>query len=186
MIAAGVSAGAILRSGARVFLGWGPPRDDLLTQQDEENPPTSEKVRPLLIGVTAVMLALGLAVSLVPGIGRRAEYGAERFRNHAAYAQRVLHGKPMKQTPQLAFVVEPTTTESVLYGIGAFVIAFGAAAFGLWRQRLPGLARDAVGRVVMPPVQVLRAAHSGIIGDYVMWVVVGTALIGGAWALTLR
>jgi hypothetical protein len=28
--------------------------------------------------------------------------------------------------------------------------------------------------------------HSGIVGDYVMWITVGTALLGGVWALTLR
>jgi len=28
--------------------------------------------------------------------------------------------------------------------------------------------------------------HSGIVGDYVMWLTVGTALIGGIWAVTLR
>jgi hypothetical protein len=28
--------------------------------------------------------------------------------------------------------------------------------------------------------------HSGVIGDYVMWITVGTALVGGVWALLLR
>jgi hypothetical protein len=27
--------------------------------------------------------------------------------------------------------------------------------------------------------------HSGVVGDYVMWITVGTAVIGGVWALTL-
>jgi hypothetical protein len=27
----------------------------------------------------------------------------------------------------------------------------------------------------------LKAAHSGIVGDYVMWITVGTALLGGVW-----
>jgi hypothetical protein len=33
---------------------------------------------------------------------------------------------------------------------------------------------------------VLHGAHSGVIGDYVLYVVVGTALVGGVWGLTLR
>jgi multicomponent Na+:H+ antiporter subunit D len=186
MIAAGVSAGAILRSGARVFLGWGPQRDALLTQQDKEDPPSTEKMRSLLLVVTAVMLVLGLAVSLVPGLAQRAEAGANRFRDRAAYAQQVLHGKPMPATPRLPFALEPTTAESVLYGVGALVVSVGSAAFGLWRRRLPHAARATGARLLGPPVHVLRAAHSGIIGDYVMWIVVGTALIGGVWAVTLR
>jgi hypothetical protein len=28
--------------------------------------------------------------------------------------------------------------------------------------------------------------HSGIVGEYVMWISVGTAFLGGVWALTLR
>jgi len=177
-IAAGVSAGAILRAGARVFLGWGPKRDALLTQQDPEDPPSTEKVRGLLVLVTAVMLALGLAVSLVPGLGQRAEAGAERFRDRAAYAQLVLHGKPMPAKPRPPFAIEPTTGASIGYGLASGAIAFAVGAWGLWRRRAPSFAG--------PPLRVLKAAHSGIVGDYVMWIVVGTALIGGVWAVTLR
>ena len=178
MVAAGISAGAILRSGARVFLGWGPKEDTLLTQQDKEDPPSTEKMRGLLVVVTAVMLALGLAVSLVPGLGQRAEAGADRFRDRAAYAQFVLHGKPMPTTPQLPFAIEPTALESIGYGLGGGVIALGVAAWGLWRRRVPSFAG--------PPIRVLKAVHSGIIGDYVTWIVVGTAVIGGVWAVTIR
>ena len=178
MLAAGVSSGAILRSGARVFLGWGPKKDPLLTQQEKEEPPINEKMRRLLIVVTAVMLALGLAVSLIPGLAQRAEAGADRFRDRAAYAQFVLHGKPMPTTPQLPFAIEPTTADSIGYGLGAGAIALGVAAWGLWRRRVPSFA--------WPPIRVLKTAHSGIIGDYVTWIVVGTALIGGVWAVTLR
>jgi multicomponent Na+:H+ antiporter subunit D len=185
-IAVGVSAGAILRAGARVFLGWGPKDDPLLTQQPEEEAPTGEQSHPLLLAVTGVMLALGLVVSLVPGLGQRAEYGAERFRDRAAYAQQVLHGKPMPTTRTLPFALEPTSTASVLYGIGGAVLAVLTAAFGLWRRRLPDAVRSFGERALRPPVDVLRAAHSGVIGDYVMWLTVGTAVIGGVWAITLR
>ena len=154
MVAAGISAGAILRSGARVFLGWGPKEDTLLTQQDKEDPPSTEKMRGLLVVVTAVMLALGLAASLVPGLGQRAEAGADRFRDRAAYAQFVLHGKPMPTTPQLPFAIEPTALESIGYGLGGGVIALGVAAWGLWRRRVPSFAG--------PPIRVLKAAHSRI------------------------
>jgi hypothetical protein len=41
-------------------------------------------------------------------------------------------------------------------------------------------------RALGPPVEGLRGIHTGVIGDYIMWVTVGTAVIGGVWALTLR
>jgi multicomponent Na+:H+ antiporter subunit D len=177
-IAAGISSGAILRAAARVFLGWGARDDALLTRQPEEDAPDNVARYPLLLGVTAVMLALGLVISVVPGLSQRAEYGAERFRDRSAYADRVLHGQPMKETPHIPFVVQPTTGESVGYGLGAGALALATAAFGLWRRRL----RAAVPR----PIEVFKELHSGVIGDYVMWIVLGTAVIGGVWAFTLK
>jgi multicomponent Na+:H+ antiporter subunit D len=184
-VASGVATGAILRAGARIFLGWGPRRDGLLARQPDEKP-TLERVGPLLLGVTGVTVVLGLVVSVVPGLGQRAEYGAQRFRDRAAYAARVLHGRPVPETARLPFALERTSGESVAYGLLSGVLALGTAAFGLWRARLPGDARRLGGRLVGPPVAVLHAAHSGVIGDYVMWIVLGTAVIGGVWAVTLR
>jgi multicomponent Na+:H+ antiporter subunit D len=187
MLAAGISAGAILRAGLRVFLGWGPADDDLLSQQPDENPPRAEGGRPLLVAVAAVLVVLGVAGSLVPGLGQRAEYGAERFRDRAGYAESVLHGQPMRQTEaRLPFTVEHTGTASWLYGLGAALAAAATAAFGLWHGRIPRRVRRGGGRVLGPPVALLRAAHTGVIGDYVLYVLVGTALLGGIWAITLH
>ena len=126
-----------------------------------------------------------MSVSLVPGLSQRAEYGAERFRDRAAYAERVLHGTPMPEK-RLPYALQPTTTASVLYGAGALVLTLLVAAFGLWRDRLSEGLRLAGGRVAGPPLAVLRGVHSGVVGDYVMWITVGTALVGGIWAFALR
>jgi multicomponent Na+:H+ antiporter subunit D len=187
MIASGISAGAILRAGLRVFRGLGAREDALLSQQPTEDPPESLRGNPLLIAVAGTVLVLGLLVSLVPGIAQRAEYGAERFRDRAGYADRVLHGQPMKRTEaQLPFSVAHTGTASILYGIGAALLTLGVAAFGLWRQRLPRPYLRGGGRILGPPIAALKAAHSGIVGEYVMWITAGTALIGAVWAFTLR
>jgi hypothetical protein len=60
------------------------------------------------------------------------------------------------------------------------------AAFGLWRTRLPALVLAATVRALRPPVQVVREAHSGIVGDYLFWLTIGTAVIGVVLAFTLR
>jgi multicomponent Na+:H+ antiporter subunit D len=185
MVAAGVSAAAIVRAGARVFLGWGAAEDWLLTQQPPEDLPERDAKLPLMLGVTATLIVLGLVVSVVPGLSQRAEYGSERFRDRAAYAERVLHGVPMA-TKHLPYVVQPTSGASIAFGVGAGVLTVLLAAFGLWRQRLPNAWRAAAGRVAAQPLAVVKGVHSGVIGDYVMWITVGTALLGGVWALTLR
>jgi multicomponent Na+:H+ antiporter subunit D len=187
MIASGISAGAILRAGLRVFRGLGARQDDLLSQQPVEDPPESLRGNSLLMAVAGTVLALGLLVSLVPGIAQRAEYGAERFRDRAGYADRVLHGHPMKRTEaQLPFAVAHTGTPSILYGAGAALLTLAVAAFGLWRQRLPRPYLRGGGRLLGPPIAALKAAHSGIVGEYVMWITAGTALMGAVWAFTLR
>ena len=54
------------------------------------------------------------------------------------------------------------------------------------RPRLPAGVRRPSFRVLAPPLHALKAAHSGIIGDYLLWIVLGTTVIGGVWAITLR
>jgi multicomponent Na+:H+ antiporter subunit D len=186
MIAAGISSAAILRAGARVFLGWGPKRDDLLSGEPGESAPERSASLPALLSLTAVMLVLGLLVSVAPGLGQRVEQAAARARDRGAYIHRVLGGDTLPAPPRPPVAVEPTTTDSVLYGTGGTIIALGLALVGLYRRRLPTLVRSTLRAVLGPPVATLKVAHSGLIGDYVAWITVGTALVGGLWALLLR
>lgn len=185
-VAGGVSAGALLRAGARVFLGWGDREDPLLTPEPPEEPTERDAaVAPMIVTAT-VAIALGLALSLVPGLQQRSEHGAARLVDRAGYAARVLHGVQAAPAPRPPFTIEAATTASWAYGVGALALALATAAFGLWHRRLPALVRDLGARTLGPPVEVVRSAHSGIVGDYLLWLTIGTAVIGGVWAVTLR
>jgi multicomponent Na+:H+ antiporter subunit D len=185
MLAGGISAGAILRAAARVFLGWGPKRDPLLTPEPPEEVPEEEANRRNMVTITTLLVAVGLALSVVPGLEDRTDQGAARFRDRQAYVERTLFGAPATYAspPVTVHAAKPA---SLGYGLGAAAIALATAAFGLWRQRLPGLVRGAGARVCAPAVHGLKALHSGVPGDYVMWLTLGTALLGGVWTLTLR
>jgi multicomponent Na+:H+ antiporter subunit D len=141
---------------------------------------------PALFAVTATLLVLGLVVSVAPGLGQRVEQAAGRARDRVAYVDRVLRGRELPAPPRPPVAVEPTATDSVLYGIGATVIALGLALAGLYRRRLPELVRASLRCVLGPPLAALRLAHSGVVGDYVAWITVGTAVVGGVWALLLH
>jgi multicomponent Na+:H+ antiporter subunit D len=186
MIAAGISSGAILRAGARVFLGWGPASDPLLSPEPTESPPERTASMPALLGVTAVLLVLGLVVSVAPGLGQRVEQAAGRARDRIAYVDRVLRGHLAAAQARPPVAIEETKPDSVLYGVGGTVTAFALALVGLYRRRLPALVRESLRAVLGPPLGALRLAHSGIVGDYVAWITVGTAVVGGVWALLLR
>jgi multicomponent Na+:H+ antiporter subunit D len=170
-----LSGAALLRAGGRIFLGWGEADDPLLGSRTEEDPGERHVLRPLLVAVAVAAVALGIVTSVVPGLAQRAEYAADRFRDRSGYAALVVHGKAMAPAPRLPIAIRGTSLDSVLYGAGATLFALGVAAVAL-RRRLPAI----------PPVRVLHALHSGVVGDYVTWVVVGTAVTGAAWALLLR
>jgi multicomponent Na+:H+ antiporter subunit D len=181
-----LAGAALLRAGARIFLGWGDADDPLLGESLEEDPRERQVLRPLLVGVALAAVVLGLAISLVPGLGQRAEYAADRFRDRAGYAASVLRGRPATPPANLPVTVRHTSLESLLYGVGATVFALGLAGVGLYRRRLPRGVATAAGRTLAPPIHVLRSLHSGVVGDYVTWVAVGTAVLGGVWALLLH
>jgi multicomponent Na+:H+ antiporter subunit D len=181
-----LAGAALLRAGARIFLGWGEADDPLLGMTIEEDPLERDVLRPLLVAVAVAAVALGIAISVVPGLGQRAEYAAARFQDRSGYAARILRGRPFPAPPSLPVTIRHTSPESLLYGGGATVFAFALALAGLYRRRLPRMVSGVAGRLLAPPVQVLREFHSGVVGDYVAWITVGTAVVGGVWAVLLH
>jgi multicomponent Na+:H+ antiporter subunit D len=187
-IASALTGGAILRFGGRIFLGWGPAEepDDFESQvaREEERETRRPHLRvPVSMVVPAVVLMAGaVVVGLVPGVVHTIEHAAAHFRDRAAYAQAVLHGHAtFADTPP-----SKLTGYDFLYASAAVLGAFAVAAIGLFgkslRESLPrpllvGATRGLAG---------LRTLHSGHAGDYVMWVTVTLAALGGTFALALR
>jgi multicomponent Na+:H+ antiporter subunit D len=176
----------MLRAGARVFLGWGAQDDDLLSPEPDEIAPERDVSGRLLASVAGLAIVLGLAVSLVPGLQGRIELAAERFADTSAYRAAVLHGAAHGDAAaHLPFSLPTIDMAAALYGGGALAIGLATAAFGLWRRRLPAGVRAVGARALWPPVAVVRDAHTGIVGDYLLWLSVGSVAVAAAWALML-
>jgi multicomponent Na+:H+ antiporter subunit D len=173
-----LSTGAILRAGARVFLGAGGREDPLLSEQPPEGPPDEREVQSfaLMQGVALALAVGGLALGAITPIGAHAVEAAHHFTDRHAYASLVLQHQALPAVPSERWV---TTTQSVVWGLVTLVGSFAVAAALLYRPRLLDAA---AGRVVRP----LKAAHSGHVGDYVAWLTAGVAVIGGLFAVTLR
>ena len=186
MLASGVSAAAILRAGARVFLGWGPRQDPLLSPEPSERPPPGHPSVPLMEGVTAILVVGGLVLSIVPGLQGSTEEYAGRFVDRRAYVAHVLDGRPQTPSPPVPAVLQAPTADSLAYGLGAGALAVVVTWFGLYRRRIPGAVRQRFSAALDPPLRALRASHSGLAADYIAWLVAGTAVLGGLWAITLR
>lgn len=188
-----LTGGAVLRAGARVFLGWGPRGSNRFASEtvgaaearhDEES--ADVKLAPgtpwQLWLPPAALLALGLGLGLVPGLAGDAQSAAARFVDQGGYIGNVLFGRRLALGPVRAV---PPSTASVAYGLASSAGAVLVAAAGLWRQRLPGAVRRA-GRSLAPAVHGLRRLQSGHVGDYAMWLTLGLAVLGGWVAVAMR
>jgi multicomponent Na+:H+ antiporter subunit D len=185
-VASIVTSAAMLRAAGRVFLGLGPKRDDYLSgQPDEEHEVEHDPGRSptLMLLPTAALALAGIGISLVPGLEHHAEAAAHRFQDTPAYVQAVLSGK--QQAPPVDnFDLLKLPAASVIWGVVSLVGALLLAAAALYRRRFTGLVRAL--RPTQPAFTALKTLHSGAIGDYVTWLVLGITVLGGLFAVVVR
>src|SRR5204863_5809421 len=183
IVSSALTAGAAVRAGGAIFLGLGkggpPQATEEETAPEEEAPPERT---PAVMFVPAVLLALAaLAVGLVPGMVEAFEGAAVQFANGSSYAAAVLHGgnaPPIEAGPAYS-----APASAYLYSALTLVGALAVAAVMLFGYRTPRAASRLLSAGAGGAVAPLRAVHSGHIGDYVAWLVVGVALLGGSFAI---
>ncbi len=182
---------AVLRVAGGVFYGLGdPPSEDpqMAEEASEETSETDEaKSRtPLsMIVPPAVLVAAALAVGLLPQLGDLVQDGAVRFQDQAAYNATVLVGAHIAHPTALLGPEDTSvTTTDVVTGVGTAVASLVLALMALYWRRLPVLRRGfEPGAGLVRPI---RRFQSGVVNDYVTWMVVGLACIGGALAFAIR
>ncbi len=186
-IASIVTSGAMLRAAGRVFLGRGATDEPYLSPEpDEEREVESAPSRStaLMLAPAAALAIAGAGLSLVPGLEQHAEEAAHHFQDTHGYVAAVLQGRT-EHPPVLNFDLLQLPTASVLWGMASAVGAVLLALAALNRERATAPIRRGLSRL-QPGAGALRALHSGVIGDYVTWLVVGIAVLGGLFAVALR
>jgi multicomponent Na+:H+ antiporter subunit D len=174
------STGAIVRAGLRIFAGAGDADDPLLSQEPSENPPAEEHPQlGLMLAVTLGLALAGLAAGAWTGLATRAVEAAHTFTGTLSYAAVVLDHRAVPPAPPEAW---HTTTSSIVWATVTLLGSVGVGFVSVYRNRFPAAVTRALGAVLAP----LRAVHSGHVGDYVAWLVFGTAVIGGLFAVTIR
>jgi multicomponent Na+:H+ antiporter subunit D len=186
-----LAGGAVLRAAGGVFFGIGdaPAETQQMAQQasEEESETDQAKQRtPLTMIVPAAVLTLAaLALAFVPHLRPALESTAERFADQAGYSRAVLSGvattHPVMTFPPTA---STDTASDVLTGLSSAVCAVVLAGLSLYQQRLPRLRNRLrpMGALVRP----LEGIQSGIVNDFVTWLIVGVACIGGVLAYAVR
>ncbi|MFJ5775519.1 complex I subunit 5 family protein [Streptomyces sp. NPDC093094] len=155
VLASAVTAAAVLRVTARVFLGLGPPPPDesaYETTGSGERPETGRPLRRVpdtMTAVPAVLLAGALAVG-APGFG-------------GVVTRAVAAARPGTEA-----VAVHWSAHGILLGLVPAVLAVALAAVAVVRPR----ALSATDRILP-----LRRLQSGHVGDYVAWLLAGAALL---------
>jgi multicomponent Na+:H+ antiporter subunit D len=183
--------GAVLRVAGGVFYGLGdPPGEDpeMAREAGEETSETeADKQRtPLsMIVPAAVLVAAAVGVVFAPHLGSAVEAAAVRFQDQAAYNATVLSGAHVAH-PTAVAPAESTgiTALDVATGAGSAAGGLVLAFLALYWRRLPVLRRGfEPGAGLARPLQ---GFQSGVVNDYVTWIVIGLACLGGALAFSIR
>jgi multicomponent Na+:H+ antiporter subunit D len=189
-----LTAGAVLRVAGGVFYGLGdPPEEDprMAAEANEETGETESgrQRTPLTMLIPlCVLVLLGLAagiLAMLPRFAAALESAAARFEDQSAYASLVLNGvrtaTPTALHPQVPAAVTAASVITALCSVAGAVLLALAALY--WR-RLPllrGGYEPGTGLTTLT-----RRFQSGIINDYITWLVTGVATLGGILALIIR
>ena len=192
LVSASVLTGAaVLRVAGGVFYGLGDPPSETLQMAEESSEETSETDKerqrtPLtMIIPPAVLVAAAAAIGVLPRLGSVVEAAAVRFQDQRAYDAAVLHGAHTAHVaaPYAAGPAGVSVTD-VLIGLGTVAVAVFLAFLALFWRRLPLLRRGfEPGTGLVRP---LERFQSGVVNDYVTWIVIGVACLGGALAFSIR
>jgi multicomponent Na+:H+ antiporter subunit D len=182
VLVSAVTAGAVIRAGARIYLGLGAkpePSSGGDTSGEEESGTGGLSHIPVTMLVAIIVLILGgLAAGVVPHGGQAVAHAAERLIDGTGYADQALTGAaptPLRPEPKADW-----TPLGVGLGVVSTLLAFAFAAAGLWPRRL---------RLLLRPLEsgmgVLRRLHTGHVGDYVAWLFAGVAALAALVGLPL-
>jgi len=186
--------GAVLRVAGGVFYGLGdPPGEEprMAAEANEETGETDEARQrtplPMLVpaaALTALGLAAGVA-AMVPKVAAGLVAAAARFQDQPAYIATVLTGERVTRAVPL-YPVSPAdvTVASVVTALCSVLGAAALALTALYWRRLPLLRRGyepGAGLTVA-----VRRFQSGVINDYITWLIAGVATLGGLLALVIR
>jgi multicomponent Na+:H+ antiporter subunit D len=186
-VASALTGGAVLRVTGRVFLGWGPADPPVEPEAEEALEEQSETLAPhdrtpvSMVVPAVVLMVAAIVLGLVPGVVHAAEHAAAQFRDHEGYARAVLTG-----VDRFAGT-EPSklTAADFLYGTASVLGAAAVAAVALFGRGLVAALPSPLTGGATHALAGLRDLHSGHVGDYVTWLTVALAGLGGLFVLSL-
>lgn len=135
-------------------------------------------IPPAILVAAAVVVGL---IGLAGHAGPTVQAAAIRFEDQAWYNATVLHaGRIAHPVAPVTAGATGVTAVDVLAALGSVAGALILAGLALYRRRLPFLSGYVPSAWFAAAV---RRFHSGVVNDYVTWVVIGLACLGGVFIL---
>lgn len=184
LVSGALTAGAVFRVGLHAFLGWGEePISDRSAQVDEKPETRHKGRRPWYLAAPPV-LCLGAAMALMfaPHVRQEALMAANRMQSHAVYLRAVYKGALLPL--ELPAGMDLRASKAAIHGAIATLLGLALALTSVFRKRLRRRLR--MGPFLEGRLGGLRALQSGHVGDYVLWMTIGTVLLAGAYVMLLR
>jgi multicomponent Na+:H+ antiporter subunit D len=179
ILAEALTAGAVLRFAARVFLGWG-KRQEATSRgsphipMDSETASEHDKTPWCMWAPAVVLLALAAYIAIPASIRQATAAAAKHFQQANVIAAVTLNNRsdriPAADTP---------TAHFGLHHIITLLVALGAASLALFSPVLGPRLNWAISRALIAAMRPLRKLQSGNVGDYIAWFTVGMAGYGG-------
>ncbi len=179
-----LTAAAVLRFAAHVFLGWGPrsagsDRSGETEQRDGDG--STPELPRVMLGVAWALMLLPVLIAWYPRLPAMAMAAARQLMDSGGYADLVLRGKGMRGLVAAPGAIMPTPDWSLVEGpLGALGLLAVALHGRRLRDRLGAAAAGFARGWAAGPGRLLAAldtVHRGFIGDYVTWLVAGVALL---------
>jgi multicomponent Na+:H+ antiporter subunit D len=186
-----LTGGAVLRVAGGVFYGLGdaPSEDaemaEMAAEETSETESGKQRTPLTMIIPPAVLVVVAAVITLLTQLGPAVQAPAIRFEDQPGYNATVLAGAHITHPAAIA-AAESTgiTVVDVLTGTGSAVGALILAFVALYWRRLPLLRRGyEPGAGLTAPI---KRFQSGVVNDYVTWIVLGLACVGGVLALVIR
>lgn len=167
---AACTGGAVLRVTGRVFLGWGPIAGEEQFAPTEDDKEKSD--RPFWLMMAPALALLALSLFTTHDELQLASSGARRLMQSD-------QGVPLAIAARASMVPSlPRATAAAWVSVS---LALVIASFGLFHHKLPRR-WSGTRHPLRPLFAGLRALHSGDIRQYIVWLTVGLATFGLAFA----
>ncbi len=177
LLAAATTSAAVLQALGTMAFGWGrpPARDAAESEPETETPETSGGMPVVMLVSASSLLIACAALAFTPGRTTAPLSAALRFLDRPLKLAVTLHAAPSGPLPHVA---PQPLLDALPFGLGATAFALALAAYALFGYRLRAV--WASGKIVEPALELLRLAHSGVVTDYIVWLVGGAAVFGFA------